>query len=363
MKKIFFIIDREKKKYHSNKRLMDSISKYKYIHLIINDCFCCPFVEFINDKFDRSEHLFLVQRAFSYLKFPDADNVMEIRGMRGLDFSSNHIEKVITHSLFLEGIVNYWYWHRKVLREKTYWMIWGGDLYDAKRNKREDYVRSNFKGYISDTDGDCDIVKKNYHIQSDLMIEAGYTFPITGTMIEDALKNKNKHKYIQIQINNSSDKSTLEMLEILSKYSDENIRVRTVLSYGDLEYKEKIIALGKKIFKKNFSYIDEYLPPEKYAEVLAENDIYILNQDRQQGLGNSFATLAVGAKLFIKSSVTTFTHFNDRGIVVYDTYDIKNITYDEFISYNENIKRQNMDKVKCFFENEYLKELWIPVFN
>lgn len=337
---------------------------YRYVHIIHNDKFCCSFVEFINEQFNKNEHMFIVLRTFRNIPFPKADNVYEFYRLENMDFSSPKIEKVILHSLFI-GQLEYWEQHLELLRKKVYWMIWGADLYEAPRTRMDDLVRKSFYGYISDTDGDCKVAKEKYQLGNEkVFINAAYTFPITMEMIEKARNKHRRHDYVQIQINNSCDWTIIDMLRQLEKFKDKNIRIVCSLSYGEgEECKREIIKTGKELFGNKFNYLDKLCSPQDYAYWLADNDIYILNQNRQQGLGNSFASLALGAKLYIKSTVTTYHHFNDKGIKVYDTLDIQSITYEDLVTYDEDIKKINESEVNYFFDNAYLKKCWEPVFD
>ena len=267
------------------------------------------------------------------------------------------------HSLFLNGVCEYLFFHRNLLKKKAYWIIWGGDLYEAKRDPVNDYVRRNFHGYISDTDGDCEVTKEKYKIKKAFFYNGAYTFPVQWDMIEVALEGKKPKDCVRVQVNNSCDRTTSEMLKKLSKFRGENIEVTTVLSYGDMEYKEAIMETGKQIFGDKFVPLSNYLSPMDYAKWCAQNDIYVLSQDRQQGLGNSFITLATGGKLYIKSEITTFSHFKRHDIEVFDTNDIGKICFEEFEEYPDQVRRRNMENVKIFFDNRYLKELWDPIFS
>jgi len=337
------------------------IKDYEFVHICNNDKFIKPFVDFCNRNFDAKKHLFLCENCFPQFDFPDAPNVMPLKSLNEFDFSSGHVKKIIVHSLFVGGIVQFLYSHKRLLKHKCLWMIWGGDLYNAKRSIRNDYVRRNFHGYISDTDGDIDVAMKKYDSHPVETHNAGYTFPITKDMIKNA--QREKHDYVAIQINNSADDSTLEMLDVLSKFKNENIRIRTILSYGKVQYNDEIIHKGKSIFGDRFEYLNSYMNPAEYAQYMAQNDILILNQNRQQGLGNSFAMLSLGGKLFIRSEVTTYNHFNSKGIRVFDTNKIKDMGVDEFIEYPIDTRKNNQDKAQMFFEDSYLKSLWQPVFN
>lgn len=333
------------------------LPKYKYVHIMFNDKFNKPFVDFLNRNFDISEHIILCKRIFKEFPFPQGDNVFEIRSLRMLDFSSNR--KIVCHSLFDNELVSYLYKHQDILREKAYWMIWGGDLYNASRDSKNDFVRKKFRGYISDTDGDCEVALETYGSTVETY-NAGYTFPITTEMLDST--KRIEHDYVQIQINNSCDETTIEMLDTLAKFKDENIKITTIVSYGNLQFKNEIIRKGDKIFKDKFNILDKYLSPMDYAQYLAQNDILILNQNRQQGIGNCFSNLALGAKVFIKSDVTTYKHFNTKNIKVFDTNMINNMSFAEFIYYDSETRTCNMQRSLMFFDDKYLKSLWEKIF-
>lgn len=343
-------------------KINQCLKKYKYIHLMFNDKFNKPFVDFLNRNFDNNEHLILCKKFFDEFPMPEGNNVFEIKSLKGLDLNKNNIKKIICHSLFDNELIEYFYNNKKLLSAKTYWMIWGGDLYNSVIDKKNDFVRQNFKGYISDTNGDCDVVKKKYNISNAEFYEAGYTFPITLEMFNNDNKYIKIDDCIKIQINNSCDKSTLEMLGILSKFKDETIKIKTILSYGQLEYKNEIIKKGTEIYGEKFEYLDKILSPNEYAKYISNNNILILNQDRQQGLGNSFAALHFGTKLYIKSDITTFKHFIQNNCKIFDTNKIKNMNFEEFINIDIKTKNNNINNSTKFFTDEYLKELWYPIF-
>ena len=59
------------------------------------------------------------------------------------------------------------------------------------RDKKNDFIRANFKGYISDTDGDCEVAMKTYGSNPEIY-NAGYTFPITKEMLDILSSMKGK---------------------------------------------------------------------------------------------------------------------------------------------------------------------------
>lgn len=322
---------------------------------MFNDKFNKPFVDFLNENFDKSEHLILCKRLLEF-PFPQGENVIEIKSLKNLDFTDKNVQKIICHSLFDEELIDYLYDNKNILYEKAYWGIWGGDLYNAKRDEKNDYVRKNFKGYITDLDKEALFCK--YKTKNKTVFPI-YCIPsITIQELNIIRKNINKNKgYLKVQINNSSDESTIEILEILSKYRDENIRVSTILSYGDTKYKDAIIEKGKKIFGDKFEYLDTFLSIKEYAQYLASNDIIVFNQNRQQGIGNIRISIALGVKTYIKSNISSYKELLKEGIKVYNTESIKDLTFDEFCLNLAN--NSNIDK---YFDLGFIKKQFEDLF-
>lgn len=359
------LIDKIRGKEARLKKTTEVVKQYRFIHIMFNDKFGKAWVDFVNKNFDTEEHLFLCKRCFDEFPFPQGKNVVEIKSLQGLDFSN--AEKIFCHSLFDSELVEYLYAHQDILKQKAYWIIWGGDLYEALRDEKNDFVRENFKGYITDVDGDKVILEKKYTANKNKKFyHAAYTFPVSQEMVNNAKdtlsQRANSNKAIVIQINNSCDKSTLEILDILSRFKDENIIIKMILSYGSLEFKEQIISKAHTMFGDKFQFIDTILSPQEYAKYVSQNDVLVYNQNRQQGLGNSFLALQFGTKLYIRSEISTYEHLSDKGCVVFDTHKIPQMNFSEFITIDKKTQENNITNSAKFFSDEYLKSLWEPIF-
>lgn len=343
------------------KQINKAINLYRFIHIMFNDKFNKPFVDFLNRNFDAKEHLVLCKRWFNEFPFPQGENVIEIQTLKKLNFTN--AEEIFCHSLFDNELVEYLYNHQDILKEKAYWLIWGGDLYEAPRDEKNDFVRENFRGYITDVDGDRAVLEKRYTTRKNKKFyHATYTFPVTLDMIDKAKKSLKKRNATIIQINNSCDDSTLEMLDILSKFKDENIIIKTILSYAKLEFKEQIIDKGSAIFGDKFEFIETILSPQEYAKYVSENDVLVLNQNCQQGLGNSFLALVFGAKLYIRSEISTYDYLISNGNKVFDSTKIAQMDFTEFIAIDKETKQNNIQNSSKFFSDEYAKNLFEKVF-
>lgn len=353
-------IQREIKKYKLKQKINEDISKYKYVHIMYNDKFNKPFVDFLNKYFDSNEHMVLCYRSstdYVARPFPEGKNVYEFIKLDGLNLRAQNIEKIIFHSLFTKGCVDYLYENKDIL-EKSYWTIWGGDLYNAKRDDKNDFVRKNFKGYISAIKGDELIAKEKYNSDSELFY-GPYLPPVTLEMLEN--QKKESKVYTVIQINNSCDETTLEMLDILSKYKEENIKITTILSYGKLKFKDEIIKKGFEIYGDKFSYLEELISPIEFAKYISDTDILVMNQNRQQGLGNIIASLYFGTKVFVKNDIVTMKYLTDMGFNISNTYDIPKLNFADFMKISEKDRQQNHKISEDIHSEKFYKQQWDKV--
>lgn len=323
---------------------------YKYVHLMFNDKFNKSVVDFLNKHFNPQDHLFLCKRFFKEFPFPTGANVMEIQSLYQINWNELHAEKIICHSLFDNEVIDFLFAHKEYLK-KAVWIMWGGDFYKYPEDEKNIYVRQNFAHYVTNYEKEEISAKLKIDITP---YRLRYNFPVNKEILDTCIQKK--HDDIVIQINNSADDSTLEVLACLRKFADENIRIRTILSYGKLAYKDIIIQKGKEYFGDKFEYLDKILSPKYYANYLAENDILILNQDRSQGVGNTLASLYLGKKIFIRREISTATRLEREGFVIYDTNTIKNLTFAEFVK--NDYAEQNKEVVKKSFDEDFIKSQW-----
>lgn len=334
-----------------------ALKKCKYVHIMHNDKFIAPFVEFMNRHFNMNEHLFLCMHTCPQFPFPAGKNVVKIRDLRGIKLNHANIKQVICHSLFTAGLVDYLYKHQDVLRTKAYWCMWGGDLYNAPRDAVNDFVRKNFYAYIGLMDREYAL---NKYGMRDNFYGANYIFPtLFGN--NDVNVTKQSHP-IRIQVNNSADDSTLEMLDVLSKFRAQDLEIYTILSYGKMEYRDQIIARGTELFGDKFNYLGDYLAPDEYKEFVKKNHILILNQNRQQGVGNTILNIQYGNKVFIRGDVSTYKYLNEvDGVKIFDSRKIGDMTFDEFI--RNDYVAQNRKNIRNRTDESVIAQRWGNIFN
>lgn len=350
----------------------------KIVHIINNDKFIKPFIDFIEKNFDKNEHLFVFMYGADEKVFPipKADNILNINnqytGKKNIFKLSKILnplfedaDKIILHSLFSAQLIFYLYLHQKYLK-KSYWVLWGGDLYtnittkqtlrNAFHRYRKSRVIKQLGGIITYIrEGDFEVVKKCYGTHA----ECYESFFYPSNLYKSYEINPKRDTTINILIGNSSDPTNnhIEVFEKLKKYQNENIKIIVPLSYGNQENAKKVISIGNQIFEDKFEPLTEFMPFEKYLELLGKIDIAIFNHKRQQAMGNITTLLGLGKKVYLRHGETPWKMFNKLQIKVYDTtLDISILPIDE------DVREENQNRVKAYFTEENLAKHWTQIF-
>lgn len=128
-----------------------------------------------------------------------------------------------------------------------------------------------------------------------------------------------QYKKSKIIIGNSGFKSGnhLDVFDEIKKYSLPDIEIVVPLNYGEAKYIQEILAEGKKEFNEAFKPLIDFMPLAEYNTILESVGVAVLNNKRQQAVGNTIALLWFGAKVFL-SHKNPFYHYLKRiGVLVY----------------------------------------------
>jgi dTDP-N-acetylfucosamine:lipid II N-acetylfucosaminyltransferase len=362
---------------HYRKDLRSIFTKYKYfgvimkiLHLIPNSVFTKPYINFVNKHFDSNKHLFIVpdkERGYGIIAEKNVKLLQNSlnKAFKNLFFLIQQMqrsEKIILHGLFNKSLVLLLFFQPWLLK-KSYWVIWGGDLYWYKFRERtfkaylyerlRKFVIANMGGLITHIKGDYELsqnwygAKGNYHYcfmyQSNLFKE----YDLTN------LKKDNIKTYIQV--GNSADPTNnhLEVFLKLEKYKERNIEIICPISYGNMEYGQKVINNGEKLFGDKFKPLTEFMSLDKYLEVLAKTDVAIFNHERQQAVGNIVTLLGLGKKVYLRNDITTWDFCIEHDLKVYIANEDFEDLFDEM---DEEIKQKNIKNMKIKFSEKKLAE-------
>ena len=343
-------------------RLRAEMSTCRFIHVLKNDKFCKPIVDFINRHFDPEEHFFIFLQIYAHsfdeFPLPEGDNVFYSEDPACLAVSSL-VSKVIFHGMYSNIIADHVRKHPEIL-EKAYWIPWGGDLYNPliQPNKSLPYVQARVRGVA----GNARIIaeyKRRYGSEGKVFLPFNVTFESIpyAEILAQPIPQKD---YVQILVNNSAHPSTLEVLRALEKFKDENIRVATVLSYGATQHNQEILELGQSIFADKFFALTEYVPPDEYLKFLAKNDIYIMNQERPQGMTTAFTAMLLGQKIFMREECSGY--LSDEGYTIYPTASLPDLSFAELCALDPADAEKNRQLADRRFNPKQVAEAWRNIF-
>lgn len=340
------------------------------LHLFPQDKFTVQFIEFINNNFNINEHIFIIygrKNTYKKSKVEKYNNIIYVnkQNKRNIIKAFKYCyeaDKIILHSLFLPSWLKYYIFMNKNIIRKSNWVIWGGDLYlyKMRRKNLKSYLNevirkkiiSNLGGLITHVRGDYELTKKWYGAKGEYM----YSFMYPSNLYKNydlAKSNLESNEIKYIQIGNSADPSNnhCDIFEKLHSYSHENIKIICPLSYGDDDYKNKVISEGKRIFGDKFNPLLNFMDIQEYLEILNKVDIAIFNHKRQQAVGNITSLLGLGKKVYIRSDITTWNFCKNHNLKVFDVTSNLN---DLLTPLDLNDRMKNIENVKKYFSEEKL---------
>ena len=324
---------------------------------MIAEKFMSPFIDVINNHFNRDEHKMLVINISNIecpLELKEQDGVIWITKkyeLLKLSYLLNNSNKIILHGLFFNSLIMSLFFQPWLLK-KCYWLMWGGDFYFPKEQRwLKKQVIKRIRHFVTFLKGDFELVKRWYGAKG--MLHECFMYP-SNLYKEYDVKPKEDGGIINIQVGNSADSTNnhIEVFEKLRQYKDENIKIYVPLSYGNQDHAKDVIAKGKEIFGDKFIALTDFMPFEKYLDFLGTIDIAIFAHKRQQAMGNIITLLGLGKEVYIRKDITTWQFFKDINVRLGD---FNNFELAKIDSLNKKI---NMNKIKSFFsEDIYLKQL------
>jgi hypothetical protein len=316
--------------------------------------FVLPFMEFIHTNFPNGNHHFIVYgnvKESDVPCSPDTDVIPSlIEHALSLFKLLRQSDKIFIHGLFCNHLM-YLLAMQPWILKRCYWVMWGGDLYahdslakDWRWRKNEwlrRFIIKRIGHFVTYIKGDYELAKKwygangEYHscfmYQSNLY--KGYDVPpkqgsATNVLVGNSADTTNNHA---------------EVFERLRPYATQDIQIYCPLSYGSSKYANQIAKLGKEMFGDKFIPLLEFIPFEKYLELLGQVDIAVFAHRRQQAMGNTITLLGLGKKVFMRDDITSWETLNQLGIHVYSLFNF------DLSEQPEEAKRVNEAIVRKYF--------------
>ena len=355
--------------------------KEPIVHVFPKGAFTNGYIHFVNEKFMDSKHLFLVYgKQNDTVCTLDEKNVIEHKNIVSILREKTYLKnsrKIIFHGVFSFEIY-IWLFLTPSFLKKTYFVFWGGDLYcyNTKRKGLKVKILSiirksivnNVAGIVNLIPEDFELVKKLYKPKGKNFLGV-YSSSDDNKILECCLKKKmekeKKDYVVNIQIGNSATPTNrhLEVFELLKCYANENIKLYVPLSYGDEEYKKQVIQYGKDLFGDKFVPLTEFMEFEKYSEFLANIDIGIFNNNRQQAMGNICYLAYLGCKIYLAGDMPMWSYYKDYvKCKFFKIESISNCKYEDFIEIKEEIQLDNRNSIEWLLSEKRAIELWKDIF-
>ena len=173
---------------------------------------------------------------------------------------------------------------------------------------------------------------------------------------------------IQIGHNMFQFNNHKKILEDLKRFSNENIEIFMPLAYGDSglngqfggwNYVDSVKEKAKQLFGDKLEIQTQVIPLDKYTAKLWNVDIAIFGSERICGSTNIYMLIYMCKKLYLPGNSAHYKFFMDRGIKVFDSNMIPNMTYEEFIS---PVKDQDISWILEQYNQEKILLQWDKFF-
>jgi dTDP-N-acetylfucosamine:lipid II N-acetylfucosaminyltransferase len=282
--------------------------------------------------------------------------------------------KVIFHQLNQPKVYLFLFLNPSV-NKKTYWMVWGGDLYGIAMNpqgfKMRLFNRVIRKSVISKLAGviglkeDYDALKDYYPTKAS-QYDAIYPIPSKPSEIDiKGSQTVQKKTTLKILVGHSANPANNHKgtLDLLKKYKNEDLQIVCPLSYGDQNYANEIRNIGVDMFGAKFSSLDEFMSPEEFAIYLNSIDVAVFNTERQSAIGIVITLLSIGKKVYYREGVSPSSFYLTNGITIFDTSAIAEIDFDSFSKNEITVLESNMSNVEQLYSSVNLLKLWRVVFD
>tara|TARA_R110001599_G_scaffold181243_1_gene373996 strand:- start:15449 stop:16438 length:990 start_codon:yes stop_codon:yes gene_type:complete len=326
-----------------------------------------PFRDLVKNHFSHQTHRFIVHGVFDGAQLEPDPDMLVCQNLLSSSFLISRemrcADQIIIHGLFSNHLLYLLFLNSQVLG-KCHWVMWGGDLYvgrmekkDWRWHKNEFFRRFVIKrlGYlVTYVPGDYLIAKEMYGAKG--TYEECIMYP--SNVFHEICETRKDRTVLRIQVGNSADPTNLhhEIFRKLERFKESEIQVCVPLSYGDPVNAREVKRAGNEIFGEKFCAIDKFMSASKYAEYLSNIDIAIFNHSRQQGMGNIVKLLGMGKKVYLRQGVTSKGFFDGIGV---KTFCVDNIDVERL---DETIADNNSEIIRRFFSENKLIEQYKNIF-
>ena len=346
------------------------------IHIMTSSIYTERYIKFLSENEDLGSHVFYVsgrQSNYGYTAVSNVHNLDSIASIKKLLISASNANGILLHQLNQPRILMLLLILRPSIIKKLGWVIWGGDLsfcLAAKKTLKSKVIGILYSWIIfrltmivAHIPGDYKLLSTNYRSKAVYLCAK---YPGSTKNIDLVERGEIDKKKLSIMIGNSGDHSNrhIDVFNYLCRFSNENIEVHTVLSYGqNQDYINSVVKAGELRFKDKFVPHLNFMPYENYLDLLSTIDICVFYHDRQQGMGNLNMFFGLGAKIYLSEKVTTYDYYTSLGMEVFPTENIPNLSFDSFKCMDRKVQENNSFLIAADMDPNGIKAGWSEVFH
>ena len=293
-------------------------------------------------------------------------------------------EMIIVHGMGPHGVAAFLSSPRKTVRV---WSGWGFDYYGDDHNPNAGLVSPGTNALMTDktlpgarhsglkqaasqmlahatrkaankTDyfsapipSDFDVFKRRFSEFSGEYAQLNY-----GSVADTFAQGLTMGHGLNILVGNSASQTNnhIDIFHMLTRHDLGSRKVIVPLSYGDPIYRKNLIACGDEILGEAFMPLVDFLPLDQYCSIVASCNVVVMNQLRQQALGNIGAALYQGAHVFLDPINPVYRFFKEKGAFVRSTHDLALNSLPVTNLPNDQIAK-NRDVLEAFWGNEQIR--------
>lgn len=257
------------------------------------------------------------------------------------------------------------------LSRKTCWALWGWDLYQKKLARRTLSYRlmelfrfafiKRVAAITTTIPGDYNNAVDWYGCNAIYIENIMYKSHVARANLQGrAFEKESRDGIRRIQIGNSSDPSNEHryIIDRLARFTNMEVEVFAPLSYGDVANAKSVIEYGKDKLGNRFHPITHMMSFSDYSVHLSKIDIAIFNHHRQQAMGNIIGLLSLGKKVFIRSDISPWEYFKEKGFAIYDTCGTWDLS-----PLDDSLAERNKRLASSFFNEARMIDSWLMVFS
>ena len=352
----------------------------KFLHIIPPSVrMMDTYIKMVVENFPQNDHFFYLIR-----KCPESEkslftygNVFEMQGqtrfqkMKDFYQTLEQADTIIWHGFMYPPRFSLFLYVFQKFLKKSVWLMWGIDLYNWKRpgkdlksrvcNYIERCCREKMRAVIAPLEPDADVFKKSFPRSKAQCFIVPYPISMESFLSMEYFSHwrqrTNHTPYVQIAHNAHSFNNHLEIIESLSHFAEEKFKVFLPLSYGNdwhngtNGYVKKVKDAAISTFGQDRVFaLHRLMPQKEYTRFLWNMDVCIFRAERQNALGNMLKSLYMGNKVFLSPQSPLYHFFKSKGIQIYNSEEIEQMSYSEFI------KMPNRNSaVKWICENYHLR--------